>query len=320
MADLPPDLPLVSVPVRGFCSFLDVPVCTDLDRLDAEVAFLGVPYAVPYEMGQTWTSGAPAYLREKSSRVRRAMSEGVNFDRERRPINLGKLRMVDCGDVPFAPMDIADGVRRTTEAVRRIVAAGAVPIVFGGDDAVPIPVIRAYQESEPIVVVQIDEHLDWAESRDGVREGYSSPMRRVAEMPWVARTVQIGLHSFTLAAQYADAQAAGNVLITESDVHERGVAWVLDQIPGGQRYFLTFDFDGLDTLACPAVSHPEPGGLNWREACDLLCGLAGRGTIVGMDFVEFTPAHDLNGLGGHTACRLIANLLAAMVESGQLGA
>jgi hypothetical protein len=41
-------LPLVAVPSHDFTSFLGVPVCTDLDALDAEIANLGVPFGVLY--------------------------------------------------------------------------------------------------------------------------------------------------------------------------------------------------------------------------------------------------------------------------------
>lgn len=41
-------LPLVAIPARDFTSFLGVPVCTDLDALEAEIAMLGIPFGVPY--------------------------------------------------------------------------------------------------------------------------------------------------------------------------------------------------------------------------------------------------------------------------------
>ena len=194
-----------------------------------------------------------------------------------------------------------------------------MPIVFGGDDAVPIPVIRAYREFGPIVVVQIDQHLDFRDEVDGVREGYSSPMRRVSEMDWVEKIVQVGLRGTGSGRidDVEDALTSGNVLISEREVHEQGIAAVLERIPDDANYFITLDFDGLDPAISPAVSHPEPGGLTFAEAADLLRGLPKKGRVVGMDMVEFVPQHDLHGLGGHTAGRLILNLIHAMIHSGQ---
>jgi agmatinase len=230
---------------------------------------------------------------------------------------LSKIRIVDCGDVPFDPLDIPGGVNRATEAVKAILNCGAVPVVFGGDDAVPIPVVRAYANHGPLVVVQIDEHMDWVTDRNGITEGYSSPMRRIAAMPWVKQTIQIGLHAFGAADQFKDALAAGSLLITEQEVHLRGVPAILDMIPADENYFITVDVDGFEASFMPAVSHPEPGGLTFRESVDLLGGLAARGRVVGMDWVEFVPDHDLNGLGGHAVGRLIANMLQAMLDAGR---
>lgn len=41
-------LPLTVAPAQGFTSFLDFPVHTDLETLEADVAILGIPYGAPY--------------------------------------------------------------------------------------------------------------------------------------------------------------------------------------------------------------------------------------------------------------------------------
>jgi hypothetical protein len=54
---------LAAVPA-GRPTFLDVPRCTDLGTLDADVAVIGVPFGVPYD---TYTSAVqsrtPAFMR-----------------------------------------------------------------------------------------------------------------------------------------------------------------------------------------------------------------------------------------------------------------
>src|SRR5690606_37536914 len=100
-------------------------------------------------------------------------------------------RLVDAGDVPGSPGDGPGNSARTTAAVRDILDAGAVPLCIGGDDSVPIPILRAYEGRGPITVLQVDAHLDYRDEVDGVREGYSSPMRRAAEMPHVERILHV---------------------------------------------------------------------------------------------------------------------------------
>ena len=311
---------LVCVPAEGFVSFANVPVETDLALLEADVAFLGVPWGIPYAMDQCRSAGAPDYIRGLSSRFVNSVRGNWCFDFDGRLFDDRDVRLVDCGNVRGDPMDMRGTVERATEAVKAILSRGAAPIVFGGDDAIPIPVARAYKEFGPIVVVQVDEHLDFRDESRGVREGYSSPMRRISEMEWVEKVVQIGLHGTggsADATQRDVAVAAGHILVTEREVHEKGMGAVLERIPKGANYFITIDFDGLDPAVCPAVSHPEPGGLTFHEAVDLLRGLATRGRVVGMDLAEMVPDHDLHGLGGRTAGRLVMNLIAAMARAGQ---
>jgi agmatinase len=53
--------------------------------------------------------------------------------------------------------------------------------------------------------------------------------------------------------------------------------------------FVTFDLDALDPGILPATGTPEPGGLDWYEAVDLLRAVAARSRIVGFDVVELAP-------------------------------
>jgi len=78
--------------------------------------------------------------------------------------------------------DFQDHVRRAEQAVRKILKAGALPMILGGDHAIPIPVLRAYEGRGPITLVQIDAHIDWRDDFNGVRDGLSSPIRRASEM------------------------------------------------------------------------------------------------------------------------------------------
>ena len=211
-------LPLVSIPSTPFTSFVGAPVHTDLATLEADIAILGVPCGIPYALGQSRSMIAPAYIREKSMRFRGALGPKHSFDLGGPVLDGRDVRVVDCGDVTGDPMDVRGTVERATEAVRTILSRGAVPIVFGGDDAVPIPVVRAYERFGPIVVVQIDQHLDFKDEVNGVREGYSSPMRRISEMGWVSQIVQLAQHG-TGSATTEDVEAAvaaGNALTLPS--------------------------------------------------------------------------------------------------------
>lgn len=312
---------IIPVPL-GKPTFLDTPRCQDLGTLDADIAIIGVPYGYPYDMeGSTSPSStAPATVREQSMRWPRFLSHyDYDFGGE---IFAGRnVRIVDCGDVAMMPGEYAANSQATTEVIRTILDRGAIPFVLGGDHAIPIPVMRAYEGREPMFVVQLDQHLDWREERNGVREGLSSPMRRASEMAWVSGMAQIGLRAVGSARQgeVDDATAYGSIQVRATELHDQGVDAVLAQIPDGARFYITFDADALDTTIAPGVNTPGFGGVTYYEAFGILRGLANKGTIVGFDFVEIVPALDVAHVTSHVAARLILNLIGAMAHSGQIG-
>lgn len=272
-------------------AFLALPIQTDLERLDADVAILGVPHGWPYSRPAS-TAGcaeAPAAVRHASQRLARFRGHW-DFDTGGPMLPEDGPHIVDGGDVPGSPDDGPGNSRRTEAAVRAILSADAVPICIGGDDSVPIPILRAFAERGPLTVVQVDAHLDYRDEVDGMREGYSSPMRRAAEMDHVERIVHVGLRGVgsARAADVEDSRAAGNLLVTARELRARGVPWLLDQLPREASVFLSFDCDGLDPSVFPEVSAVSPEGLSYREAADLVSGLGPR--VAGAAFTEYVPA------------------------------
>ena len=298
-------------------TFLGLPrMATEAAGEHPDVAILGVPFGVPYPApGNTaGCADAPAAVRARSRRLAN-FAEHHDFDLDA-PMLVASppLRIVDAGDVDGSPEDGAGNAERAESAVRLLLESGIVPIVLGGDDSVPIPVLRAYAGGDPLTVLQVDAHLDFRDEVGGVRDGYSSPMRRAAEMDHVARIVQVGLRGVGSArtSDVADARAAGNLLVTARELRERGVPWLLDQLPLGERVFIAFDLDGLDPSVAPAVSGVSPGGLSYDQAGDVLGGVAERCRVVGAAFTELVPALDVNGVSALVVVRMVMRLLAGI--------
>ena len=294
--------------------FIGAPVETDLAALDADVAILGVPHGWPYPRPGA-TAGcaeAPAAVRRRAARLAR-FRDHWDFDLDGPMLPADRApRLVDAGDVPGDPSDGAASSRRTVEAVAAILDRGAIPICVGGDDSVPIPILRAYGRQGPLTVLQVDAHLDFRDEIDGVRDGYSSPMRRASEMDHVERIVQVGLRGVgsALASDVEDALAVGNHLVTTRELRERGVAWLLQQLPADASVFVSFDCDGLDPSVLPAVSALAPGGIGYAEASDLLAGIGPR--LAGAVFTEYVPALDVNELSALTISRLMVRLIGSL--------
>jgi agmatinase len=160
-------------------------------------------------------------------------------------------------------------------------------------------------------VLQVDAHIDYRDEVDGVRDGYSSPMRRAAEMAWVERIVHCGIRGVgsARAQDVRDTLARGNRIVTAREVRARGVESVLAEFQAAGRYYIAFDCDGVDPSVMPGTSAPLPGGLSYDEAAGLLAGLALRGTVAGISFAEYYPSLDLNGITALAITRLIVTLM-----------
>jgi agmatinase len=312
---------LLTVPPKvGHPTLLYASPAPDLDALDAHIAFLGIPYGQPYSLEDLTNHdqpNAPTAVRQASERAVRAL-ERYDFDIGGTLYDGRPIRVVDCGDVPGDLWDHAKNFERAELAVRKILAAGAMPIVIGGDHAIPIPVLRALDGLGPITLVQIDAHIDWRQEVNGVQQGLSSPIRRASEMRHIGSIYQIGIRAQGSArAEEVDAALAyGANIITAYELHDRGVETALERIPAGGRYYLTIDADGMDPSVMPAVAGPAPGGVTFHQARKLIHGLVAKGRVIGMDIVEITPRLDVNRITAITACRLIVNLIGTCVRAG----
>lgn len=300
-------------------TFLRFPLCSDLDHLQADIAILGLPYGNPYHMDEVTNdqSNAPTAVRRQSLRLNEN-ADHWDFDLGGPLLDGRDIRVVDCGDVAGDSGDLGAHYRRAEGVVRKIIRRGALPLIIGGDHGVPIPVFRALDSLGEIILVHVDAHLDWRDEVNGVREGYSSPIRRASELDHIGEIFQIGLRAQGSARgrEVADALAYGSHLITAYEVHDTGMTAVLNRIPDAQTYYLTIDADGFDPSVMPAVAGPAPGGLLFHQVRTLIHGLANKGRLAGMDIVEITPQRDLNGISSLTAGQLMLNFIGATVRAG----
>ena len=301
-------------------TFLEFPFAGDLDTLDADIAILGIPFGMPYQ---------PSEMANDQSRAPDAIRQFGNYADEAKihydwdlggPLLDGRpVKVVDCGNVTADMANHGEHYRRAEAAARKILASGATLITLGGDHGIPIPVMRALErKDEQITLVHVDAHLDWRHDVNGETEGYSSPIRRAAEMPWFGSIVQIGMRGVGSArsGEVQDAKAYGCDIITAYELEDLGMQAVLDRIPSGGPYYLTIDADGLDPTIMPAVLARTPGGVTWSQIRKLIHGLVNKGRVLGMDLVEIAPNHDIDGMTMVYAERLICNFIGAAVRAG----
>ena len=298
-------------------TFAGFPACASLDHLDADIALIGIPYATPYDPDKPPNSGnAPRAIRHESNRY---ADDPIawDFDLNGTLMAGSQKTVVDFGDLPGSQNNPAGNRERIQVAIDTILAKSTIPVILGGDDSVPIPVMRAYAGNEPFHVLQLDAHIDWRDEVNGIGDGYSSTMRRASELDCVSSIVQGGMRGVgsARAQEYQAALDYGAHIIHSRTIMREGIDTILQHLPAGGRCFLTIDFDVLDPSIMPAVGAPTPGGLDYHTTIEIIHAVASHTTIIGASLVELVPEADLYDLAAITAMRIVWNLISALVRN-----
>jgi agmatinase len=303
----------LNLPFVGISTFGKSPYQPDWSAIDADVAIMGAPF----DFGTQWRAGArfgPRAVREASTLF--SFGHAGAYDHEDDVTYLEGVRMVDIGDADIVHTDTETSHANIEAGVRAILAAGALPVVIGGDHSVNIPCIRAFDGQGPIHIIQIDAHLDFVDVRHGVRFGHGNPMRRAAEQAHVTGLSQFGIRNVSSTARegYEAARAMGSDILSVRQVRKLGVEAVLARVPEGARYYVTIDIDGFDPSIAPGTGTPSHGGFLYYEVLELLAGLATRGDVVGIDLVEVAPDYDHTGTTAILAAQVLLNFIGRIMH------
>lgn len=300
----------LNLPFVGLCSFGKYPYQPDWSAIDADFAVLGAPF----DFGTQFRAGArfgPRGIREASTLFSFGHAGAYDHEDNLTYLAADEVRIVDIGDADIVHTDTVKSHTNIEIGVRAILAAGAIPIVLGGDHSVNIPCINAFSDEEPFHLVQIDAHLDFVDERHGVKCGHGNPMRRAAEKSYVTGLSQIGIRNVSSTAKdgYDDARRMGSDIQSVRQFRAMGVAGMLNRIPADQRYYVTIDIDGFDPSIAPGTGTPSHGGFLYYEILELLDGLTKQGNVIGVDLVEVAPDYDQSGSTTTLAAQMLLNFI-----------
>jgi len=300
-------------------TFFNAPLCEDIEQLEADVAFIGVPF----DQGTLGRPGArfgPDALRDAPRAYsysdpygRQSVAEGF-FDIDAKDELLRGVVMADCGNVPIVPSEVVGNFGRITRAVEQAVERGALPAVVGGDHAITFPVVRGLSKFGPLNIVHFDAHLDYTHDVQDALYTHASPIRRCRELEFVGHITSVGIRS-ARRIPYEEAVRDGSLIVSGQRFRELGPQAVADMIPTAENLYITFDVDVLDPSQAPGTGTPETGGLFYQEARECLLALLARSNLVAFDIVEVAPPYDNSELTVQVAARLMQDILAARFPS-----
>jgi agmatinase len=194
----------------------------------------------------------------------------------------------------------------TYQRTQDFLKQGKFVVCLGGEHTISYSPIRASAEYHPqLTVLQFDAHADLHPAYENNPWSHASVMARVKELPQVAKIVSVGIRSMSK-EELAYLDRPNTFFAHELDKNPHWIDQVLVRL--SDPVYITFDLDVFDSALMPSTGTPEPGGLFWNQAMNLLKRVARERTIVGFDLVELCP-HACNPAPDFLAAKLIYKLL-----------
>ena len=256
-----------------------------------KVAILGVPY-------DGTTSFRPGTRRGPDG-FRTVSEAGIETYSPTQDRDLEDLRFSDLGnlDIPTAAPEPV--VECAYLATQEILAAGALPIILGGEHSItPGPVRAVFEKYPDLAVIQFDAHADLREEWNGSKNSHACAMRRVLDFLPSENLLQVGIRSGTR-EEFQEMREHQRLISPEASA----LAAALKRL-GNRPIYVTFDLDIFDPSQLPGTGTPEPGGIDW-PVCESLLKVLADSNIIGLDLMELAPTIDPTETSSVLAAKLL---------------
>lgn len=245
------------------------------DKLeDSDIVIL----PVPYDGTSTWIKGAdrgPSAILEASEHL-----EFYDIETDSEVFRRGIFTAQPVAE-NSSPEKMTDAVH---SAVSSYLKKNKFVVTLGGEHSVSVGAVRAYSEKyEDLSVLQLDAHSDLRDEYMGSRFNHACAMARIKE---ICPAVQVGIRSMDsseLALLDRKRVFFAEDIRSRSGWIDEAVSLLTDNV------YITIDLDVFDPSVLPATGTPEPGGLTWYDAADLIKKVSLKKNIIGFDVVELCP-------------------------------
>lgn len=289
------------------------PNAGELKGAGAKAAIYGIPWEAT--LGRSGAGYGPHQIRDVTRQL-------IGYD-ARLECDLERaLSPVDCGDCQSSVGNAERTFERAQADLAEIIAAGALPVILGGDHACTIPGVRAVAAVHPNPgLVIVDAHLDAADAIDDEPLSHACSIARAVEAGFDPRhIVVIGVTSWMHPKETVDiCIEQGMTVIWMEEVWEHGTGWAADrarEIAGGETdgIYLSFDVDVLDVAFGAGTGAPTAGGMSSREGIELTRKIA-KGGLLGIDVVETAPSLEATSATSLFAARVVLEGLGAVCST-----
>jgi agmatinase len=189
---------------------------------------------------------------------------------------------------------VVKSLKQLEKITEKILDAGKFPLILGGEHSITAGSIRPFVKRYPdLAILHFDAHADLRDGFGGEHYSHAAALRRVMDHP-ISILISCGIRNIS-ASEIPYLEANRHRITIHFGKDRR--SWDPKKIVAalkGRPVFLTFDLDGFDSSLMQATGTPEPGGVMWEDALDIIREASKISNIVGADVVELAPVKALH--------------------------
>ena len=271
-----------------------------LQYLSNKKGFLGIDnkfnfkekvVVVPFGLEKTVSYGGGTKNGPKE--IIKASHQVELYDEE---LNCEPFRKIGIKTLKFFKIDknIKKALKKIAEINNRLLTKKLFPMTLGGEHSITagciVPFVKKYKK---ICILHFDAHADLRENYNGEKFSHASAMRRCLDYKNVS-IISFGIRNIS----------QEEIPFLKKNKSRINIFWAKDKakwdfkkikrLIKNKTVYLTFDVDGLDSSIMPATGTPEPGGLLWDEALNIIKIATKNSNIVGADVNELAPIKGFN--------------------------
>lgn len=274
----------------------------DASYKDASIVLFGAPF-------DSTTSFRPG-ARFGSAAIRHE-SFGLETYSHYQQADLTDYKVFDSGDLELcfgsSELSLQDIEKRSAE----ILKDGKLPLLLGGEHLVTLGNVRAVFTKYPkLHIIHFDAHADLRDDYLGAKLSHACVLRRCHELLNDGRIHQFCIRSgereeFRFAKEH-------------TDLHPFDFSGLEDVVEKLQKentpVYFTIDLDCLDPGVFPGTGTPEAGGVSFPALLQAILTVS-KCNVVGADVNELAPMLDQSGVSTATACKVVRELLLALLQN-----
>lgn len=272
----------------------------DAEYHEASLVLFGAPF-------DSTTSYRPG-TRYGSSAIRHE-SFGLETYSPYQDEDLTDYHVFDYGDLELCFGSSEAALSDIEELADKILQDNKFPLLIGGEHLVTLGAFRAAFKKYPdLHIIHFDAHTDLRDDYLGAKLSHACVIRRCHDLIGDGK-----IHQFCIRSGEREEFRFANEHTNLHKFNFDGLEETLKKIGNAPVYF-TIDLDCLDPSAFPGTGTPEAGGVSFQE---LLQSIEKVSTcnVIGADVNELSPVLDTSGASTALACKVVRELMLAILKN-----